>query len=47
MKKILLMMTAVAALSAVLGGCASEENTDNAMDNATAPTDGGAGNTSL
>lgn len=48
MKKIFVLMMAVAALGAVLGGCAGEENTDNTMDtNSTAPADGGAGNTSL
>ncbi len=47
MKKIFVLMMAVAALGAVLGGCAGEENADNTMDNTTAPADGGAGNTSL
>jgi hypothetical protein len=47
MKKIFVLMMAVAALGAVLGGCAGEENTDNTTDNTTAPADGGAGNTSL
>jgi hypothetical protein len=47
MKKIFVLMMAVAALGAVLGGCAGEENTDNTDTNTTAPADGGTGNTSL
>jgi len=48
MKKIFVMMMAVAALGAVLGGCAGEENADNGTDtNTTAPAGGGTGNTSL
>ena len=47
MKKIFVMMMAVAALGAVLGGCAGEENTDNTDTNSTMPEDGGTGNTSL
>ena len=46
MKKIFVLMMAVAALGAVLGGCAGEENADNAPETTT-PADGGAGNTSL
>ncbi|MEO7453626.1 MAG: hypothetical protein ABIV13_02550 [Fimbriimonadales bacterium] len=47
MKKIFVMMMAVAALGAVLGGCAGEENTDNTPAEPTMPEGGGPGNTSM
>jgi hypothetical protein len=41
MKKFLGFMMAIAVVGVILGGCSSEENTDNTMDNTTAPADGG------